>query len=262
MWRKFLILTFLLVMVASQAAAQDAAQVTVPAFGSREAARAQGIGVDGPVAAEPDSEITLRLVGTPVVDLTKPLIEQLEWLMGDTRMYVYWLVPGQAMRPCDVRGELVFSVHGATMQPLVRVATAGAGEYRLVVDWNHGQHQLAEHRVQVGPGPEPDPPPPPDLVATWGIVVEQRSLRGKLPVQQAIAIDSQRVRSLFKEGRFRSLDVDVPDASPELVPYVERAQGKPLPRLFLVADDGRIAWEGDLPQNTDATVELIGRYQR
>jgi hypothetical protein len=134
--------------------------VEVPGFGKTEAAKAAGIGLVGPNEAKVGEEVVLRMTGTPALDLTKPLTEQLGWLMGKDRMFCYVAAPGRPLLPLDVRGELVFGTAGATMQPLLRIECQAAGEFRILVDWNHGQNQLTEHRIAVG-GPLPDPTPGP-----------------------------------------------------------------------------------------------------
>ena len=78
-----IILWFLLV----GAAGAEPGGVSVPGFGPAESAVADGIGLVGPATAKAGEEITVRLTGTPPLDLTLPLIDQLSWLMGDSRMY-------------------------------------------------------------------------------------------------------------------------------------------------------------------------------
>lgn len=146
--------------------------ITVTGATAAELAAADQISIVGPTTAKPNAEVVCRIQGTPPIDLTLPLAEQLDWLMGADRMHVYLAAPGQPMTPVDVRAEIVFGHDGATMQPMLRVDVAAAGEYRLVVDWNFGQNQLVEHIITVEggvepapdpfpePEPTPDPPPP------------------------------------------------------------------------------------------------------
>jgi len=141
--------------------------IEIPGFGETEAAAANPIGITGPIEADKGEEVTFRITGTPAVDLNDPLTPQLGWLMGDDRMYVYYTAPGQQKMSLDVQGVLVFGASGATMQPIITFQTAHPGEYRVLVDWNYGQNQLAEHIFVVegeerpDPTPEPDPPVPP-----------------------------------------------------------------------------------------------------
>jgi len=126
------------------------------------------ITIDGPYEAEVGNEVALRIQGTPPLDLAKPLVDQLDWLMGPERMVAYLASPGKPLEPLEVRGELVFGAAGATMQPLVRIQPDAAGEYRLLIDWNQGSNQLVEHMIAVEgddrPDPRPDPDPDPDPV--------------------------------------------------------------------------------------------------
>lgn len=144
--------------------AQDAA-VTVPGYSPSNAAVADPISITGPDTAKNGEVVTCRLAGTPTIDLSKPLLDQLAWLMGADQMFAYLAMPGQQMVPLDVEGTIVFGASGATMRPQVSFTAADPGEYRLIVDWNFGQNQLVEHVVtvegdQVNPQPGPDPPGP------------------------------------------------------------------------------------------------------
>jgi hypothetical protein len=140
--------------------AQDGS-ITVAGFTYALTPDAAQIAIVGPDKANPRDEVTLRLNGTPALDLTKPLTDQLGWLMGADRMYVWLASPGQPMVPLDVRGELVFAAAGATMQPIIRFVAGEPGEYRVLVDWHLGQNQLIERVIQVGDKPNPPVPPVP-----------------------------------------------------------------------------------------------------
>ena len=136
--------------------------ILVPAFGESEAAKAQSIVIVGPAALAVGQDGTYRITGTPPVDISKPLLDQLGWALGEDRMYVYGLAPKAGKSPLDVRLELVIAASGVTLQPVIHYTPAIAGEHRLLVDWNHGQDQLAEILIQVGPKPDPNPDPDPD----------------------------------------------------------------------------------------------------
>ena len=127
-------------------------QIEVTGFGLNESVKAEQIGIEGPSECEPKQEVVFRLTGTPTVDLNKALMEQLDWLLGDDRMYCYLLSPGQDKKSLDVRAELVISMNGATLQPLLRVSDSNGltvGEHRVIIDWNYGQNQLVEHHFTV-----------------------------------------------------------------------------------------------------------------
>ncbi len=168
------LLPIILLSVLVGSAVAEPGGVAVPGYGPAERAVADGIGLVGPTEAQVGDEITIRLTGTPPLDLTLPLIDQLAWLMGSSRMYCYLASPGTPMTPLDVRGELVFGATGATMQPLLRIQCLAPGEHRVLVDWNHNQHQLAEHRIAVGGvNPSPDPPLPPIVTDPVVLIIEE-----------------------------------------------------------------------------------------
>lgn len=160
---KYALPLILLVAMAMPAIPQDAA-IKVDGYGATQAAEATPISVVGPATAKAGETVTCTLSGTPAVDLAKPLTDQLAWLIGADRMYCYVAMPGHPMIPLDVEGTIVFGQQGATMRPQVKFGVADTGTYRLLVDWNFGQHQLAEHvvTVQGGPAPDPFPDPKPD----------------------------------------------------------------------------------------------------
>ena len=220
------IATLLLVtwLLSTPAKPAESGGVTVPGFSVVEAAQADGIGIIGPTEAEPGDEIVLRLTGTPPLDLTLPLIEQLDWLMGDSRMYCYLAAPGQPLLPLEVRGELVFGFNGATMQPLLRIACGPPGQYRVLVDWNHGQHQLADHRLTVGgdqPDPEPDPEPdadpepdpdptPPPVIEPCVTILEEMDDRADGLEGAKLNAHLEQIRSHLKslKVKWRLIDAD------------------------------------------------------
>jgi hypothetical protein len=259
----------MLLLLPSPTVAEDG-NITVPGFSSAEADAAQGVGVLGPTEAEPGDEVTLRLTGTPSLDLTKPLIDQLDWLMGDDRMFVYWAVPGKNSVPLDVRGELVFSPSGASMQPLVRVQCKTPGEHRLLVDWNYGQDQLVEHRLMVGgevlpPVPPPVPPVPP---GERKIVVV---IESKTQTPEAVAtIYGLRQYLDQKEHEYRIADPDLKDASkapaPWLQPYLVEIRRRQADLPVLIVDlppiggvDSSDAVES-LPATAAAAVAVVQKH--
>lgn len=176
-----------LLVFAPPAVGQDGT-IEVEGFSAAEADVAQGVSIVGPTQAQPGDNVSLRLVGTPSIDLAEPLLPQLDWLVGEFRMYVYVAKPGEPLESLTVRGELVFGGEGVSMQPLVRFVPIQPGEYRLLVDWNFGQDQLVEHLVAVSgddkpdpqpdpdpdPNPDPQPPPPVPLTDLFLLILEER----------------------------------------------------------------------------------------
>jgi len=131
-----------------------------------ETAEADVITMSGPDVAEPGDEVAVRVGGTPSIDLSLPLTDQLHWLIGEDAMVCYLASPGQELIPLTVRGELVFSPLGPTMELVMRFPVGEAGEYRVICDWNYQTNQLVEHIILVegeyGPDPQPDPEPEPE----------------------------------------------------------------------------------------------------
>ena len=258
-------------LVAAVAHAQSG--VDVPGFGAVEAAKADGIGLVGPATANAGDEITLRITGTPPLDLALPLIDQLGWLMGPDRMFCYVAAPGFGLVPLDVRGELVFGAAGATMQPLLRVTCQQAGEYRILVDWNTGQNQLVAHTVTVGgepgptppdpPGPTPDPPPPDKLAEMWVVTVYDSATRtpGQFQSMAAPAVStwiSENGHHLCPTPIMAADESGKPPA--DRSPWIEEAKDKPLPHVFLVGPDGVAKWSGSLPESGAEFLRLLKQH--
>jgi len=111
---KFLLLLLVMVIAAMQATAGE-------------------IAIVGPERVDAGDEVVCRLTGTPAIDLSTPLVEQLGWLSGERRMVAYLARPGQGLGPLDVRAELVFGAQGATLEPLVRFTPEASGVYGAFV---------------------------------------------------------------------------------------------------------------------------------
>lgn len=259
MKRTFSVLV-LAILIALPAYPQDA--VTVKGFGQEQVEAADPISIIGPTEANSGNTVVCRLAGTPGIDLTKPLLEQLQWLMGPDQMFAYIAMPGQALVPLDVEGTIVFGAGGATMRPQVSFPVADAGEYRLIIDWNFGQNQLVSHTITVGgpdpdPFPGPDPQPLPPLSKMWVIVVEETKQR--TPAQAQILLDPILRKWLTTNGHeIRIVDQDQPSA--DLKGWVAKA-GDALPYLFLVGGDGGDpAWRGPLPETRDEMRSLCKQW--
>jgi hypothetical protein len=289
--RKWLALSFVLLfawpVALSVSAEPPPATITVPAFGEAESAKAQPITLAGPTALNVGQEGTWRLSGTPPVDLTKPLLDQLAWALGDGRMYVYVLAPGKPAAPLDIHLELVIAPTGATLQPVIRFAPTAKGEYRILVDWNTGQDQLAEILVTVGgPGPDPgpDPPNPPDpdpplppLVKWQVMFFYQSDQLDNLPQSQIDMISGLVFRRAL-EGKGHSFagafDVDsvakaarlcgprgcltVAAAVPnDLKPWWAAVDGDPMPRVAIAPIGGGAVRDFPLPADETALYALL-----
>jgi hypothetical protein len=239
----------------------------VPGLSAEQLASAQQIGIDGPTKAEVGSEVTLRLTGTPSLDLSRPLVEQLDWLMGSQRMYCFAVVPGVPLRPLDVRGELVFAPSGVTMQPLVRLRIDSAGEHRLIVDWNSGQPQLVEHIINAeksgpDPDPEPDPDPPiPSRPTVVGLIEERDSpaisgREGALLAQHITTIQMY----LKKLGIVvETLDDDQP-AAQAYVKELDSSGVGSRPALVGRAESGKTVWSIPFGKTSQETIAALAKF--
>jgi hypothetical protein len=153
-----------------------------------------------------------------------------------------------------VAGNALFWVS----EPGVYVLTA------TVIDWDAKRQTWLSKQVTVGESPEPEPDPDPEPQptpdkATWGIIVEERSDRTQLPIQQRYIFESAAIRELFPAGKF--LTVDRNSTDPAMKPYCEKAASMTLPVLFLMDDDGTVVFSGTLPNDVTATIVTISKHR-
>lgn len=215
-------LPIILLLLTSRAFPDDAA-IKVPPFGAEQAAAAEPISISGPDKVKPGDTVICTLAGTPAVDLSKPLVEQLQWLIGPDQMFVFVQMPGSPMVPLEVEGTIVFGASGATMRPRVSFPAGTPGEYRVIVDWNKGQNQLAEKVVVVEggqpdpfpqPDPQPDPGPVPPLSQLYVTILEESSDRSNGLEGAKLAQHLEEVRSYLVglPVSYQILDDDMPEA--------------------------------------------------
>lgn len=270
MKRLYTLPLIVLLAMAMPAYSQD---VTVPGFSAAQAAAAEPISIIGPDTAVAGTSVTLRLAGTPSIDLSKPLIDQLAWLMGEDRMFAYVMAPKKPMAPLDVEATIVFASNGATMRPQVTFGVADPGEYRVIVDWNYGQNQLVEHTVTVGGDPvppiPPDPPIPPVPVPSKLSVLLSYEAENQPTAEpsQADLLSSPTIRAYLNshcvvvDGQpdWRFLDLSDDDGSSMSAKWqtvIARAKGKTTP--WLVIDNGNATYEGPCPTNA---VDLLAKLK-
>jgi hypothetical protein len=260
-------------------------QIVVPAFGPQEAAKSTAIALSGPSTLNVGQDGVYRLSGTPAVDLSKPLLDQLGWALGADRMFLYVLAPSQPKQALDARLELVISAGGVELQPVIHLVPTVKGEHRIVVDWNTGQNQLAEILVMVGGDPNPpnppdppDPPDPPNPTSKWQVVFFHASgTLDNLPRAQIDMLSGLVFRDevTAKGDRFvGSFNVDsvaktvrtcdgtkcwTTYAMPaELVPFFNAVKGDPMPRVAIAPINGGAVRDFPLPENAAAFWTLLG----
>lgn len=232
-----------------------------------EAVAADSIGVLGPTEAKLGDEVTLSFSGVPSIDLSEPLLNQLNWLLGDDRMFVYLQTPGKAMAPLDVEATIVFSTDGATLRPQVAFVAAEEGEHRVIVDWNYDQNQIAEHVVTVVGEQEPDPPEPTPGSLSVLLSYEAGDQTAVDPAQADILTNPSLRKYLdehcvVEDGqpawRFLDLSEDTGSNMPEAwQAVIARARGKATP--WLIIDNGNATYEGPCPTSV---ADLLAKLQQ
>lgn len=249
-------------------AATPALDKAIPAYGAAERAKATPIAITGPATLEVGQEGLYRLSGTPAVDLSKPLLDQLAWALGEGRMFVYLLAPGQPAAPLEVRLELVIAAGGATLQPVIHVTPLVAGEHRILVDWNFEQDQLAEFLITVGggPEPEPDPIPPPTPGKRFVLVVSESGERNGA---MGAALVNFRQWLVSSGHEWRIEDPDLKDKSNKAPAWFQayldqiKSAGVPLPALVVgvPSADGKgdttIVSITPMPDSVEKAIEAV-----
>lgn len=248
--------------------------LTVPGFNRVEAARAVGISIEGPSQVARGSLVSLRLNGTPTVNLEEPLLAQLDWLMGEDRMLCFLVSPKRPPEPLSVECRLVFGMDGATIRPEIEFVARDQGDHTVIVDWNSGQNQLVIHQITVGDGPEPpqppDPPDPPepDVEFLYGLVLYQSELIDDDPRSAEISqvLLGLRLMNLDENFQWMKFDLDKVDADgdvpEEFQPWYELIKDKQLdgPQLFLIDQDGKLLENLNLPATVDGVITLVREY--
>lgn len=116
-----------------------------------------------------------------------------------------------------------------------------------------------------GPQPPPKPEPQPGPVAEgkrYILLVEEtadaNASRGKLFTDATLF---QRIKD--RGHIWRAADKDVRDAAgnvpADLKPYLDRAAGKKLPQVFIVAPDGTVLIQAECPADAATLLELLKR---
>lgn len=258
------------------------------------------VDLSGPDTAKSGTTITICLTGTPALELSKPLTDQLQWLMGSDAMTAHVLMPGQPAVPLDVEGTIVFAAGGATMRPQVHFPAGQPGEYRVVVDWNYQANQFVEHVVVVdGDSPNPplppvppdppdpvDPPAPPDPpapnpAAKWQVMFFLESTDvDDLPAGQIELLSSLTFRQSLDAAGHRFMGRYDRDSVMEtrsvcngvtcrpylavksdLAPWWGAVKGDPLPRIAIAPIDGGDIRDFPMPADESALYKLLEAQQ-
>ena len=175
---------------------------------------------------------------------------------------IIWDLLDESADMLELDGELIFTgppgKYRVTCSEITIVGT------KPVVRRTRTTVEIVGTPVPPGPTPNPQPGPTPTPVVKQGyfiIVVEETkdaaANRGANFVDAALR---QRIQE--KGHKWLVFDKDVVDGNGvrprDLVFYIERATGKPLPRLFLVGlNDSKIHYEGDAPKSAAELVKLL-----
>ncbi len=95
------------------------------------------------------------------------------------------------------------------------------------------------------------PPIPQSLSA---LIIEETEDRTP---ELAMVLLSPAVRGLFEEGEFAAVDKDVENASPEMAEFIDQANVRGLPTLFLLDQDGETVYTGDVPATPGEFATLL-----
>jgi hypothetical protein len=179
---------------------------------------------------------------------------------------VLWTVTPQPIQDEEISGELVFTGERGTEY----VATA------IVIDFDAKTATKLKHTVRFlgvgpgpspppGPGPEPVPPVPPAPVGVvkFLVVIEETGMsaasRGVWFADKAL---TERLKAKGIKVRIGDKDVVDADGKPpaDLAGYIRAAAGKPLPRLFVVDEAGRVLYQAGLPEDPTTLLKLLERF--
>lgn len=218
------------------------------------------INIAGPTTANVNQNITLRIEGASLAQVTSGLLK-------------YW----------PTKDIDVLPVQTWAGEPLL-IINASAPGTRLIqlMTVINGKLIYAEHILTVGgvpdpvppdpepgpdPGPEPDPapdpvPPPPDFKEPYTLLLIEET-HDRSPEEAAAVLSKEIIEYVHEKGWKRYLlDKDVVDKdgkTPSSVKaYIERAVGKGLPWYIVVDADGEIVIEGEI-KNEVVLLDVLRR---
>jgi hypothetical protein len=106
--------------------------------------------------------------------------------------------------------------------------------------------------------PSPMPSPPEVL---YSIVIAETST-DQLTPEHSVVLHNVEVRELFKDGHFRVIDPDTP-VTADLQQFKDKAKTRAVdkPTLFLVEPNGKVHYEGDLPNTVNEFKTLVNKIK-
>lgn len=111
------------------------------------------------------------------------------------------------------------------------------------------------------PDPKPDPKPAPYVGKFSMVVIEETEMAAN---NRGAFFADKELRDYLAtklNGKPRIADKDVVDSTgqppKDLAPYLNHAKGKGLPQLYLIAPDGAVLYEGNLPKTPAELIALV-----
>jgi len=208
--------------------------------------------ISGPNEVQPGHTVDFRIRGATAEEIATAKIV----LFQEDRV-TYWSVLAE----------------WGTGLPVMIFQSFAAGDYAIVAAYYDGEQvQMLQHKFKVigenpDPGPNPDPQPVDEL---FGVVIYESSdmlqQRGGKQINFGHILLSKDLHDEFDEQHLRQIDKDAQDEDgqvpDEYRPYLDAAEDKQLPHLFLVDEQGLVLYDGPLPLTVEQTVTIIRKYKR
>lgn len=108
---------------------------------------------------------------------------------------------------------------------------------------------------------QPLPPPPPDVKKVYAVIVYSSDARDDARYYDVLMehdLDSLGPPAVY--GGLLKIDADLSGQGRVPQSWIDRARGKPLPRLFVASDAGRVLLEADLPDDPADAERTILKY--
>jgi len=120
-----------------------------------------------------------------------------------------------------------------------------------------GKVTIHSKTVLVGPEvPVPPPTPIPTPIEKMLVLIIEET--GKQSPQQARVLLDPASRKWLSDNGHHLRIVDKDNTAADVVPWIARAGG--LPHVFFLTEDGKVGWEGPLPETAAKMLVLIKKY--
>jgi hypothetical protein len=212
-----------------------------------------------PVPIPPATPVVIPLSATidgpTVVTLGTPAVFTIKGVPAEHLDKFNWQVFN---KPADA---MVLDLADRAGNPVMMFWSRTSGKCAVIADVNvpPNQFQLIVHEFTVGnpqpdpkPDPDPNPDPNPNPDAVFGVIIEERDDRDDLGVKRAMIFENAAIRDDVKD--------ETGQTPSDMKPYIDRARKLGLPAIFLVNKDGKVLFEGAVPQDVATTLALIRQY--